>query len=1196
MADFEALNLTISAESSNASGSINSLVQSLHTLQSTLSSINTSQITQTLQGLSRLVNGITAATSSFSANSGFANGIVQGITNIASAIDAISDDTIGRVERLAGALNTLSTVAGNMPNIEIQVPNIGGVRGNGGRGGRSGAGGATSFLGTYAGAFTETVQSFSKRAGGMLKIAGQGAASSMRVLAGAMQELYKGFGLGHISSLQFLRDLGRIAKYRILRSMIKAFTSGVVTGLQNLAHYSTEANAALSQLSTGSLYLKNSLGAALYPAIASLIGIFNTLIGVIVRALNVINMLFSVLGGKGTYIRATKQTKDFTKATGAAGGAAKALKQELMGFDEINALSPDGGGGGGGGGGGMLDYGGMFEEAPVEDWVKQMVDTGDFSPLGEKIADKVNAALKKINWTDVREGAKSVANAISSALNGFIGKIDARLVGKSIAGVINAGSTLVSEFWANTNWEQLGEKVKTALVTALDELDAETLGKAIVGKFKAMIRFLNGWLRSEGGSFLGKLGTKIGEVINSAVAELDGVELANALVGIIQGAANGAVNLINTVDFDTLATEVLNFVSTAIKGIPFGTISSAIAAIINRAALFFTLPETQLVMRNVTKQVAGFLISCIKNIKWDEVGKALAGIANALVSGVSDALSENNSSNQKGIIISLIEGFFKEIDVSAVVNLVNLGVNTSVGKTILLFSLVKALATTLGVGAFGKVMLFALPALLSIVASFNELKSAITNGDSLLTAVAKLVGQVLFGAAGAFLGWYVGGPMGAALGFSIGVLLSAKIEEIDAEYGPGSLKYQSKYNKESIEKQIRERLPSIKSSVGDTDEYIRRLTSSLSVLSGVQFSSDSTLAVLDRVMPGLSAKLGNGTASTQEMKDAIDLLFAEMLSNVNSGAWADYVAQLGLVNSAASDTSGTLTTAASDISGTTDIISANAGNLYQTISDASAAADELSESTDDLPAVIMIDGSSMDGVKDSAVEASNAVGGLSTFLTMIQRAFKNFTGSFTPLAESANSANISAETLRDTIREIPTAKSTTLSTLNADVAKRSIDKVKKALNGIHDKTINIRIKAGLTAGAKSFLNELKKAADATTQTSISNLLKFSQFAQGGFPKSGELFMANENGRQELVGRIGSQPAVANQDQIGDAIFRYMDAHSAQRGGGFTADELASAIVRGMKAAGLGTARIGVKQVTTAINQETQRSGKPAIQF
>lgn len=1195
MADFEALNLTISAESSNASGSINSLVQSLHTLQSTLSSINTSQITQTLQGLSRLVNGITAATSSFGANSGFANGIVQGITNIASAIDAISDDTIGRVERLSGALNTLSTVAGNMPNVEIQVPNISGVRGNGGRGGRSGAGGASSFLGAYAGAFTETVQSFSKRAGGMLKVAGQGAASSMRVLAGAMRELYKGFGLGHISSMQFLRDLGRIAKYRILRSMIKAFTSGVVTGLQNLAHYSTEANAALSQLSTGSLYLKNSLGAALYPAIASLICIFNTLIGVIVRALNVINMLFSVLGGKGTYIRATKQTKDFTKATGAAGGAAKALKQELMGFDEINALSPDGGGGGGGGGG-MLDYGGMFEEAPVEDWVKQMVDTGDFSPLGEKIADKVNAALEKINWIDVREGAKSVANAISSALNGFIGKIDAHLVGKAIAGVINAGSTLVSEFWANTNWEQLGEKVKTALVTALDELDAETLGKAIVGKFKAMIRFLNGWLRGEGGSFLGKLGTKIGEVINSAVAELDGVELANALVGIIQGAADGAVNLINTVDFDTLATEVLNFVSTAIKGIPFGTISSAIAAIINRAALFFTLPETQLVMRNVTKQVADFLISCIKKIKWDEVGKALAGIANALVSGVSDALSEGKSSDQKGIIISTIEGFFNEIDVSAVVNLIDLGVNTSVGKAILLFSLVKALSTTIGAKSFRNTMIFALPALLSIVASFNELKTAITNGDSLLTAVAKLVGQVLFGAAGAFLGWYVGGPMGAALGFSIGVLLSAKIEEIDAEYGPGSLKYQSKYNKESIEKQLRERLPAIKSSVGDTDEYIRQLTMSLSALSGVQFSSDSTLAVLDRVMPGLSAKLGNGTASMQEMEDAVDLLFAEMLSNVNSGAWADYVAQLGLVNSAASDASGTLTTAASDISGTTDIISANAGNLYQTISDASAAADELSESTDDLPTVIMIDGSSMDGVKDSAVEASNAVGGLSTFLTMIQRAFRNFTGSFTPLAESANSANTSAETLRDTIREIPTAKSTTLSTLNADVAKRSIDKVKKALNGIHDKTINIRIKAGLTAGAKSFLNELKNAADATTQTSISNLLKFSQFAQGGFPKSGELFMANENGRQELVGRIGSQPAVANQDQIGDAIFRYMDAHSAQRGGGFTADELASAIVRGMKAAGLGTARIGVKQVTTAINQETQRSGKPAIQF
>ena len=43
--------------------------------------------------------------------------------------------------------------------------------------------------------------------------------------------------------------------------------------------------------------------------------------------------------------------------------------------------------------------------------------------------------------------------------------------------------------------------------------------------------------------------------------------------------------------------------------------------------------------------------------------------------------------------------------------------------------------------------------------------------------------------------------------------------------------------------------------------------------------------------------------------------------------------------------------------------------------------------------------------------------------------------------------------------------------------------------------------------------------------------KFSYYAQGGFPESGEAFIARENGAPEMVGRIGNRTAVANNDQI-----------------------------------------------------------------
>ena len=43
------------------------------------------------------------------------------------------------------------------------------------------------------------------------------------------------------------------------------------------------------------------------------------------------------------------------------------------------------------------------------------------------------------------------------------------------------------------------------------------------------------------------------------------------------------------------------------------------------------------------------------------------------------------------------------------------------------------------------------------------------------------------------------------------------------------------------------------------------------------------------------------------------------------------------------------------------------------------------------------------------------------------------------------------------------------------------------------------------------------------------------FASGGYPETGELFLARENGMNEMVGHIGNHSAVANNDQIVEAI-------------------------------------------------------------
>ena len=61
------------------------------------------------------------------------------------------------------------------------------------------------------------------------------------------------------------------------------------------------------------------------------------------------------------------------------------------------------------------------------------------------------------------------------------------------------------------------------------------------------------------------------------------------------------------------------------------------------------------------------------------------------------------------------------------------------------------------------------------------------------------------------------------------------------------------------------------------------------------------------------------------------------------------------------------------------------------------------------------------------------------------------------------------------------------------------------------------------------------------------------YASGGTPKSAEMFMARENGAPELVGKIGSHTAVANNDQIvasiADGVYRAVKSAMGSGGGG-----------------------------------------------
>lgn len=76
--------------------------------------------------------------------------------------------------------------------------------------------------------------------------------------------------------------------------------------------------------------------------------------------------------------------------------------------------------------------------------------------------------------------------------------------------------------------------------------------------------------------------------------------------------------------------------------------------------------------------------------------------------------------------------------------------------------------------------------------------------------------------------------------------------------------------------------------------------------------------------------------------------------------------------------------------------------------------------------------------------------------------------------------------------------------------------------------------SGINNGIRSNLNTTIKLLNSSGKNTGTSF-KIRAYASGGYPDSASLFFANENGIPEMIGRIGNQTAVANNDQITTAI-------------------------------------------------------------
>lgn len=112
-------------------------------------------------------------------------------------------------------------------------------------------------------------------------------------------------------------------------------------------------------------------------------------------------------------------------------------------------------------------------------------------------------------------------------------------------------------------------------------------------------------------------------------------------------------------------------------------------------------------------------------------------------------------------------------------------------------------------------------------------------------------------------------------------------------------------------------------------------------------------------------------------------------------------------------------------------------------------------------------------------------------------------------------------------------------------------------------SVTVSLVAGsLTTFTTNVKSAIVKAINGITIKIAGENVSISAYRNGGLVNSGDIFIANENGKAEMIGRFGNQTAVANQEQMVEAMARGVQYANAEQNGILrTQNELLRAILQ-----------------------------------
>ena len=444
-----------------------------------------------------------------------------------------------------------------------------------------------------------------------------------------------------------LTGLKRMLLTRVKRMFISAVFNQVRASLQSLAKYSSEFNQSMSNIKNSAKGMSGNLAVAFGNLVNAVAPVLQTIIGWLSQAISYLNAFFALLSGKSSITVAKKSTDDYAKSLKGAGGAAKELKNQVYGFDELTKQEDNSGGGGGGGG---SDIG--FEEQDIASLlpesirdlfenIKKAFEAGEFEKVGNYIADGLNMIIYSVDdWINntLRPAGVKWAGIIARILNGIVDGLDWTALGKLFGDGINTLLEIGYTFLTTFDWAKLGQKFAEGVNSLFTTVDWGLLGRFLAAKLNALILTISNFFANLD---WGNIGSSVGKGINSWFTSVKWDDLAKGITDGVNGIVTAVQKFLDTVDWETITNTFITGINSLVHDIDWkGMLVTLFFGFLQFLVAFWKI-VAGIDWSGLAKSFADGLNTVFgsdengnPNFDWDGLTSGITGSINGIVEGI----------------------------------------------------------------------------------------------------------------------------------------------------------------------------------------------------------------------------------------------------------------------------------------------------------------------------------------------------------------------------------------------------------------------------------------------------------------------------------------------------------------------------------------------------------------------------------